>query len=387
MAGMRGAVFGVVALFFVISGSGSTLAVKWGDTLTVKDDSGTPHSFGHPYCQSLVMFSCEFLCLGIFLCQLLYKERVLGQKIEPGVDTTLPVNRLLFAAPAMCDLIASTTLFVALELTSASVYQMLRGATVLFTGLLSRLVLKRKFQLYQWVGIAGVVVGLACVGLASILVHADGEKTPPNPVLGNILVVAAQVVVAAQMVIEEKIFSKYKPVPMQFVGWEGLYGTAVILVVLLVFLAVPAGKRPDDIGIWAQQLGNDWRALVSALCMLLATPTFNVTGQAITKYMSGTTRMVLDTLRNIVVWVFSLWLFGEKFKWLQLVGFVILVGGTAVYKNLVEVPLACMRHREEDASPAPAEDTVARRALEEGDGTPAPTVSADLPYEELEHVN
>ena len=65
-----------------------------------------------------------------------------------------------------------------------------------------------------------------------------------------------------------------------------------------------------------------------------------------TKAMSAAHRMVLDSLRTMVVWGFSLCVYavdpskGQKFSWLQLVGFAILLTGTLVYNEIL--PLPCL---------------------------------------------
>ena len=42
--------------------------------------------------------------------------------------------------------------------------------------------------------------------------------------LGDMLIVGAQVIVASQMVYEEKFVTKYNVPALQAVGWEGTFG-------------------------------------------------------------------------------------------------------------------------------------------------------------------
>lgn len=44
---------------------------------------------------------------------------------------------------------------------------------------------------------------------------------------------------------------------------------------------------------------------------------FNFAGISVTKELSATTRMVLDSVRTIVIWIVSLSFMGQKFHWLQ----------------------------------------------------------------------
>lgn len=68
-------------------------------------------------------------------------------------------------------LIISLPLFLhlALNMTSASSFQMLRGAVIIFTGLLSVTFLGRRLAASQWIGILITILGLVVVGLADFL--------------------------------------------------------------------------------------------------------------------------------------------------------------------------------------------------------------------------
>ena len=40
-------------------------------------------------------------------------------------------------------------------------------------------------------------------------------------IIGDVLVICAQVIVSVQMVYEEKVLSRYAIAPLQAIGWEG----------------------------------------------------------------------------------------------------------------------------------------------------------------------
>lgn len=54
-------------------------------------------------------------------------------------------------------------------MTSASSFQMLRGAVIIFTGLLSVAFLGRRLAPNQWIGIFITILGLVIVGLADFI--------------------------------------------------------------------------------------------------------------------------------------------------------------------------------------------------------------------------
>ncbi|VDN21429.1 unnamed protein product [Gongylonema pulchrum] len=98
--------------------------------------------------------------------------------LQSGASTipTIPrFNYLLFAVPAFCDVCATSIQYFGLTLTSASAYQMLRGAVIIFTGLFSILCLHVKLRLFKWIGMLLVVIGLVVVGVADIL-YVDDTK-------------------------------------------------------------------------------------------------------------------------------------------------------------------------------------------------------------------
>lgn len=67
--------------------------------------------------------------------------------------------------------------FLALNMTSASSFQMLRGAVIIFTGLLSVAFLRRRLLPSQWLGICITILGLVIVGLADFFSgHKEDHK-------------------------------------------------------------------------------------------------------------------------------------------------------------------------------------------------------------------
>ena len=88
---------------------------------------------------------------------------------------------ILLALPACCDITGTTLMNIGLLFVAASIYQMTRGALVLFVGLFSVIFLKRKLYLYQWSALFIVVLGVALVGLAGAI--AKNPQAQPEPTL------------------------------------------------------------------------------------------------------------------------------------------------------------------------------------------------------------
>lgn len=110
---------------------------------------------------------------------------------------------------------ATTTMYIGLTMTSASSFQMLRGALIVFTGFLTVTILKRKLKAFQWFGIFIIIIGLAVVGSNDLIKgsqnHDDqtgeteeDETTAGTMITGDILIILAQILTAFQMIVEEK---------------------------------------------------------------------------------------------------------------------------------------------------------------------------------------
>lgn len=328
----------IVCGIFLTAGTACTLATKWADLLDAPDRFGHVSSFEHPFFQTLVMFTGEVMCFVAFRVMVWRKDRK-GIPLVLGEDTSIRCNVFLFLIPAAADFTASTLNNVALTLTTASVYQMLRGSTVLFTAIFSFIFLKRRFFRHEYLGILLVVVGLTIVGVSASL-KKPSSSAAKNPVLGNILVIVAQVVQSSQFVVEESIIKSYKLPPMYLVGCEGLFGLGLSLITLAVFQAF-ASSSPDDAVVAFEQIGSCWRCGVATLVLLSAIPLFNGAAVTVTKELSAATRMILDAMRNISVWSFTMLyssFFHEEFDWLQLVGFFFLVLGSTIYKEILKIP-------------------------------------------------
>ena len=87
------------------------------------------------------------------------------------------------------------------------------------------------------------------------------------------------------------------------------------------------------------QIKNNTFILVGTVGTIVSIAFFNFSGVSVTKEMNATTRMVLDSLRTMVIWAVSLIVRWENFEWLQLLGFFSLILGTFIYNDAVFAPL------------------------------------------------
>jgi hypothetical protein len=203
-------------------------------------------------------------------------------------------------------------MFVALVLTTASVYQMLRGLIVVITAIMSVTILKRKLYRHHYVGVTLVFMGVFLVGLASVLFVKESSDAR-DPTLGLILLLISQVFGGLLYIAEEKFLSKYHVEPMLAVGIEGVSGCSYYLILLIMFNFIPCSDGDlcsdgviEDTPDSFHQLGESAALLIMWLLFMLSIALFNSTGITVTKNASAVARSTIDTSRTLLVWIISL---------------------------------------------------------------------------------
>lgn len=316
-------------------------------------EKGHQPAFDHPFVQAVFMFIGEASCMLVFMV-----KQARDRRADPsGVWTNRHGWKATFcyAATAMCDLTATSIMYAGLALSSPSIYQMLRGAIIIFTAINSVCLLRRRLYAFQWSSIAVVVVGVVIVGWQSLSTKPPGSGSKTALALGMLLILLAQVVQSFQVVLQEKFITDYGTPALRIVGLEGIFG-AIMLSTLLIpmyYITIegyPIENAPDA---WTQIWNSpselptghpDWHLpvgnalFVAILGNIFSIAFFNYFGINITRVLSGAHRMVLDSMRTFVVWAASLILGWEQFHLLQLIGFLVMLFGTATYNEYIRIP-------------------------------------------------
>lgn len=190
----------------------------------------------------------------------------------------------LLALPSICDICGTTLMNMGLLLVAASIYQMTRGALVLFVGLFSVVFLHRRLHLFQWLSLIGVVLGVAVVGLAGAIwpdkpvtsseSDEGGLSHAAMAVIGVLLIAGAQIFTATQFVLEEWILENSPIAPINVVGWEGIFGfffTVLGMVILHFAIGQTDAGRYGIFDMkegWRQMTENRQLAISSVLIMI-----------------------------------------------------------------------------------------------------------------------
>lgn len=253
--------------------------------------------------------------------------------------------------PTVFDLIATILMNIGLLSVTASVYQMLRGAEMLFAALFAVAFLKRKLNRNHHMGIVYCIMGIALVGSSTLFL---GQKTDDTSASGNgdilfgmLLIILSQAVQAAQVTFEDFFMADLAIPPLKIVGYEGLFGSIMMIGVMLPLVQHLPGKEgngihEDSIDTWHMIRNSPMIASILVLDMF-AMLAYNISGMCVTGHLGAVFRTVLETSRTLFVWLVDLVLFytplglgklGESWSsssWVQAGGFCVLVAGTVIY--------------------------------------------------------
>lgn len=286
----------------------------------------------------------------------------------------LPAYYLML--PAFCDFLSSTVNTIGLTMMTGSSFQMMRGASILFVALFSKIFLRSKLFLHNYLALFLVISGLMLVGAANLVISPEIPRicshleTTTTSVLGFVLIFFASIFVAFQFILEEQFTKKYNCHPLEIVGYEGVFGALFYIPILLVFQNVKCtNPLPGEKGSWTKilctkndrnewiledtefairQNANDSMLLFYNISYALSIALLNYTGVTVTKLASAASRAVTDTIRTVVIWGFFMMPIvslcnREHFNLVQLTGFIFLIFGTLVYNEILKLPFGFAR--------------------------------------------
>lgn len=144
----------------------------------IVDEGGVQKYFFHPFMQVAAMFLGEILALVFYFLHKAKNPEGYASRAKAAQEEgkQLEFNRLKFAIPALCDVMGSNLQLFALNFIAGSVYQMMRGGTIITTFIFSLIILKMKAQRFQIVGSALAFIGIAVVGVSAMVFSSPQQN-------------------------------------------------------------------------------------------------------------------------------------------------------------------------------------------------------------------
>lgn len=153
-------------------------------------------------------------------------------------------TKLWMAIPCFLDTIGSTLSLLSLLLMPASLNMMFNGGNIIFTTIVSRIMLGRKILNHNALGCLFSLIGFIIVGYSGTLGQGEDNENrvePANLILGLILTICYLVLVGIQGNTEELILRKKAINVQRMIGLEGMFGLiwSIVVCILASFFACP----------------------------------------------------------------------------------------------------------------------------------------------------
>lgn len=368
-AGMHCYTIAIVLALFV-TGSMNTILTKVLLTQQSIDKTGQPETFQKPFFGVVNMFVSMTLVMFVYSFKQCAAKRSKGTTVGMFPDTSMaaplmggaepaPAWRMwvYILPPAFFDLLSMSLMMIGMLFIPASVWQMLRGANIIFAAILTVVILRRKLYAFHWVGVALALVGILGVSIAALKSDSsddtDSAGGSSHVLLGVGIVLLAQVVQAAQIILEEQLLTNLDTDPLLIVGVEGVWGVLLMFLFVYPLLWVLPGSdhgHAEDIVDTATMIDNSHTVQVIIVLYMISVAAYNVSGMLVTGSLSGVMRVMLEASRTLCIWLFTLtWHycvdpaspFGEawtKWSYLQAAGFAVVALGQATYGERITWP-------------------------------------------------
>ena len=348
----------------LLFGTATVTIQKYIFEMKAKGRSGHEELFKKPWFQTESMFIGMLSCLIVYeiircvrKCKANKKTDAEAQLVGSPVDDSIQHCKHYFyvAAPAMCDLCATSLMNIGLFYLDASIWQMLRGSMVIFSAIMTIIFLKRKYYAYHWTGILLVTVGMVTVSASSFMKTKDTPKnaTAAETIMSICLVVGAQIIQASQIVIEEYLLKNVQAAASLIVGLEGMWGGLVGIGVLMAVQStgnsksalVKAAFYEDTIDSFIM-IKNSRALLIMVIIYILCILFYNMFGMMVTQTFSAVYRTIMEAVRTLCIWIVNIIIYffdpnhGEKIEWaslVELIGFAILLTGNFVFNKVLRM--------------------------------------------------
>ena len=252
-----------------------------------------------------------------------------------------------------CDCFGSGLQTFALFFVPPSIYSIAKNATVIFTALFSVFYLKKSLYRHQIFSIFIIMLGFILVAISDIVFGEQKSSSSFDfmSVIGILSLLISLMFQGFVFTYQEKLLDNFEINPLQMVGMESMMGAIVCTVLLCITSLIPCthpefcnalDKQPIDSpphSLFDLGLNYAWvYFMLTAISVMI----FNFVGLIITKYAGSVFRVILDTLRTIVIWVISIIIRFESLSppikiVFEIIGFVLLILGNLIYNEIIVI--------------------------------------------------
>ena len=304
----------------------------------VEDISGKKAKFERPYFVATVLFGSVILSL-IPFAYLRYTKKT---SCRPSLRDLLRIS-----VPGLSDACAQIMTLIGTKYLPVSLLMVLKGSRVVFSAMLSVIMLRRKLFPYQWVSVALCMTGLVVASLSSFISNFEAKS---GLIIGIAMVLAAEAFRSVRMASEEQLLKKYKYNEFFIIGIEGVYGFIVSIVTLVVVNSI-SGSDNGSLESLENTIHMVDRSTIVVVILALLPIWINgmyLSGVFVTKLLSAVYNALITVLTVAVVWGLELilWystghLYGAPWNnasYIQLAGFMIILLATLLYDRTLKIP-------------------------------------------------
>ena len=360
----------LVFMAALIFGTGCSLTSKILLSMESIGLSGEVEKFSNPLFQTCTMFIGMLASLPMHWAVMKFKLPFVGYshynkaegayiKVGGDEDTDGPKEipwsvYIALIIPAMFDLAATALCMFGLYHVDVSIYQMLRGGSIVFVAILKQFMLGDILKNFMWVGVSWNVMSIVLVGLTAALAASsaaasgeveEGSGSDGKPLLGVFLILCGAVVQSLQYAFEEKVMSMdVGAPPLLLIGMEGFWGSLVCITCLYPLAynlpGADHGSLENPFNTFCLLRNSEDIQWIFTL-YFVSIFGYNICCALITFMLNSVWHAILDNFRPITVWSTDLFIFysvsksfGEpwtQYSYIQFIGMLVLLYGTAIY--------------------------------------------------------
>lgn len=280
-----------------------------------------------------------------------------GKHAKPLVSRA-PFSCFDFVIPGFFGLFQGIMSSITTTMLGVSIDYMMRSATLIGVTLIAVFWFHRRFQTHERIGIIVVSLGLLFVGYSSILSAGNSSTIRVSKkwtVVILIFKVISQIAYAVKLSIEQH-FTQQKKIPILLVtglqsAWSAAIGAFVVLPLAHLMSGDEGNGFHENIVDTFMQLKNNHTIVMIVVIAISIECAYIISSVALTSATSAVSRMLVECVRNFIIWIVQLAIFysmsaseqwrqyrciGEEWSkgsWLQLIGYVILMVGIAIHKR------------------------------------------------------